>query len=915
MKGKILLILILLACVFLSMEVASAYYCFQEYANVSACGAPVGGTYSFENTWFVPSNIINANWEDFGFSIDNFSYVYENYTKPNGALSTSLWEVKSGMRFSNYSLPADCWGAYANQLTLGVLSNKNDSGAPGDTTHYWYAASCYNSTNWKNLSTYDGAGAANVSISYIYEEAMIWDIASIPVYPTFPFASNLSIVAAYTFDEPSFNATYGSRIIDVHKGKYNITNMGGIATWQGNTSAVMNNSLYFYTSSAHNATLPLAATNTTNIKGSNYSFSVWVKWDNNTGDSAGQRIWATDPTASTNDFQVSPSTKELSYTPSGSSPAVLNVTMPINIWTMLTFVCNNASTWDVYMNDTLVMHNTTKACEVSTLYPLRLASLRDSTPARVFGGNYDNLIIFNKSLNRTDIKDLYSHRGIWSNSTIYGLYEFSVDYDEEVYSTTTHSFYLNISYDYAYWNNTPTAYLEYNNTLRATVPFIGSNGYGYFKDTLEVPFVNAPKNVSFVWVITLANDTTSSTNDMGNYLNQTIYPIFIDNCTNYNKTIFNFTMLDEESLNKVNGTIQVDISLYNPQRTNLTASINMSMPYLTGSDSRICISDFNATYSLDYIIKHYINSTYFEKFRNIQNMTFTNSTPMQNVTLYNLLTEHGYPFEIAVYGNYLTPNGDNGLLVEVQKKYIPSADFKLVESAVTSARSSTYVHLTPNTQIYNFIVSYMGQPIATFNNYQVQCQNPSYSQCSISFNLGQATALAGNFKNYGNISSVYLMNTSSQVLYYTYTSTNGATHTILQTVVLNDAFGNQTICNITSTSTSATLTCAIPSGYGNQTILSSIYSDGVFVGSTIISTSPSRNLYGVDILMELFMFSTVVLLFIAHPIIIIFGAILGMLLSGVLIYITQGSLSSIIAAILYYVVGGGILIWQISKRL
>jgi hypothetical protein len=158
------------------------------------------------------------------------------------------------------------------------------------------------------------------------------------------------------------------------------------------------------------------------------------------------------------------------------------------------------------------------------------------------------------------------------------------------------------------------------------------------------------------------------------------------------------------------------------------------------------------------------------------------------------------------------------------------------------------------------------------------------------------------------------MDTENQTMYSTFQTTDGQVHTINQVVYLFDAFENQTICNSSLSSTSGTFICNIPATYGNRTIIAKVYSDGQHIANKVISTSPEQNFFGVDILLELLMFCTLVLLFIAHPVMIVIGAILGLLFSTSLIFLTQGSLSSIIAAVFYYLIAGGIIIWQISKR-
>jgi hypothetical protein len=263
----------------------------------------------------------------------------------------------------------------------------------------------------------------------------------------------------------------------------------------------------------------------------------------------------------------------------------------------------------------------------------------------------------------------------------------------------------------------------------------------------------------------------------------------------------------------------------------------------------------------------------------------------------------------------LTSNGNSDLLIDVQKRYISQNKFISVESSVTDLIGNTLLNLVPNTEIYNFIVSYKGRTLATFNNYQVQCQNELYSQCSIVLNLGQVLETIPSLDNYGNVSISYNLDEASNILYLYYNSLDGQSHDINQIVKKYD---NTVICNNTGTGTSGTLTCSITTVYQNTTLFSDVASDGVYIGSNTFATGTDLkdlDIYGIDIYIELLMYSTMVLLFIANPILIVIGSMLGILFAVLLIFFTGASASSIIATIIYFIIAGGIIIWQISRKI
>ena len=147
-------------------ETGGTFYehtCYQESANVSTtCGGLDTGSYSCEGVWYSIwgpcENTYDGDWDSSGFHLFTMdAYMYVNYSKPRGALNSSLWLV-GDFDIRNLTIDANCW-------SLEPLRFKVKSGwSPAFT--YW---SCWNSTDWKLLST----GSSYV----IYEEAMWWDIS------------------------------------------------------------------------------------------------------------------------------------------------------------------------------------------------------------------------------------------------------------------------------------------------------------------------------------------------------------------------------------------------------------------------------------------------------------------------------------------------------------------------------------------------------------------------------------------------------------------------------------------------------------------------------------------------------------------------------------------------------------------
>ncbi|GAI51716.1 unnamed protein product, partial [marine sediment metagenome] len=98
----------------------------------------------------------------------DYAYVYFNYTKPVGASSTSLWQVKDSGSYPskiNMSIPSDCWNQ--DPLRFQYISIYVQS-TPAHIKEY--RGSCWDGDTWQSLRS--GSEGDN-----IYEEAMWWNIS------------------------------------------------------------------------------------------------------------------------------------------------------------------------------------------------------------------------------------------------------------------------------------------------------------------------------------------------------------------------------------------------------------------------------------------------------------------------------------------------------------------------------------------------------------------------------------------------------------------------------------------------------------------------------------------------------------------------------------------------------------------
>jgi DNA-directed RNA polymerase specialized sigma24 family protein len=183
----------------LGSSLISEGMCHQETANESHiddgnCGLDYSGDYACEGTWSDarPCNL-SYDGSYFGSSFgesagETYVSLYTNYSKPSGALSTSLFSfniASIAIDEDNVSIPSGCWEQQKLQFKslLGPTYTSN-------ITFF-----CHNGTDWESMGIYSGYGR-------LVEESMWWNISEsggsslksglIPVGSGTPFYTNAS---------------------------------------------------------------------------------------------------------------------------------------------------------------------------------------------------------------------------------------------------------------------------------------------------------------------------------------------------------------------------------------------------------------------------------------------------------------------------------------------------------------------------------------------------------------------------------------------------------------------------------------------------------------------------------------------------------------------------------------------------
>lgn len=533
-----------------------------------------------------------------------------------------------------------------------------------------------------------------------------------------------------------------------------------------------------------------------------------------------------------------------------------------------------------------------------------LTGIKNSTQFILEADNLNITLYANDTLGNTNSSFIN-----WS----YNLLVNSINFSEQARSGTLENFTINVIIADKFTG--VSMFLNYNgvnNSMTST----SSNHTRTYTTQLIVPAVLVDTNIILFFITTLSEGevvTIISTDEE----NQTVSPFLIDDCSVFTKTLLSFEMVDEDSLNEINGTIEIALDIFSIGTTQLVNTFNTSFNYIIGEDSKICLENITEDYSMSYQIRHFGDETqYFKKYRNVQLLTINNDTISQNITLYNLNLSRGNSFNVIVVGNLLSSQGNSGLLVDTQRQYLATNEFVSVESPITDSSGVAIANLVETEEIYNFLISFNGELLGTFNNFQVKCVNAALGQCSITLNLATATGGPTDFETFGNITQVFLLDTNTNILHHTFSSTDGTSKTVRSLVIKNDGYANETICDSSTSGTSGTILCPITVAFQNVSICVQTFVDGQeqTIGTKCFTQGPDVNWQGADILIMLLMFSSITLLFLAHPITIIIGAILGLAIPVIFITSAEASLGVLFGAVLFYIAAGIVAIIVIAKK-
>lgn len=456
------------------------------------------------------------------------------------------------------------------------------------------------------------------------------------------------------------------------------------------------------------------------------------------------------------------------------------------------------------------------------------------------------------------------------------------------------------------------AWFSYNgtNTL-GSITSLGSNQYT-FNITKDTP--GTAGNYAHNWIITVTDgvdtfgfNTTTRTQTVGN--------ILVDDCGTYKSVLFNFTNYDEDSRTILkypyyNNSINLAIKIGNPS---LTIYSSYAFNKSNINSAAVCANESLSNYYGVDLTVQYSSTDHVTEYFNIQNYTYNQFN--RNITLYDLLTTSSQEFLLNIKDENYIPLQD--ALVEIQRYYVQTGGFDIVEIPKTDTLGKTIAHLVSNSATYNIYLWRGGQLLGAFTNVQAYCDSGS-TDCQINLNVQGSNVVVDNFISDEGIYYVTAYNDTTRTFSITYTGTDSTiTKTVSLTGVLNSAYLNQTVCTGSLTAYAGTVNCAVPSTYQNNTVWFTGYSDGTELFTTPVYVgyaSKSSILFkGRTIFAALLFVPLFALIMIGSPAMALIGMLLGVVASIGLDLVDGLSFFGVGSAFVWLVIGTLIIIFKISR--
>lgn len=478
-----------------------------------------------------------------------------------------------------------------------------------------------------------------------------------------------------------------------------------------------------------------------------------------------------------------------------NTPPTININIPINMTTILTFesvynITLNVSAIDVGIGlDSCWWYNGTINASFNCA---------DNVTGNFTKGWHEIKVYANDTL---------GNEAENSTSFLISYVQEEIIYNATTYETKSETYILNLNTSYI---NSLNISFIYNGTYYLPTTTNNSENATAYK-TLTMVYISDVVNRTFYWNYTI--------NGINRYLgpfNQTIYPTNLTYCANGvgGFVTLNFTLWNENTLLPATGNFKIDFDIWQEGSTlhtnksfDLSGSQNYTFCFGTSTDKYMADADILYG-SSPYVAEHYY-------LRNFQLGNITN-----HILLYPLPLENSTTFTTTVYDANREKYKD--AILKVMRQYIGQGTYLLIEEGLTDNEGNTLVHLINEDATYKFIIEKNNEVIFETLPQSLKC-NSLIETCTISIIMsGTSATKYHTFTNYPNVVYSFNFNNDTNMLTYSWNDPTGATHVGRLLILDIMKTGNNITIMNTSVSSSTGIITFNFTGY-NGTYLSKIY--------------------------------------------------------------------------------------------
>lgn len=427
------------------------------------------------------------------------------------------------------------------------------------------------------------------------------------------------------------------------------------------------------------------------------------------------------------------------------------------------------------------------------------------------------------------------------------LQESNETFNFSVFETDLEGFTLNISSSLDILS--VTAVLDYNNT-----DFTGTSDCDSVTDTclinvaIDLPLVTSPETEQrgLFWKLSIFNGTTTTFHNT-TVTYQNVTRIHLEECnTTYSTISLNFTSLEERNQSRIDPFFFDGDFDFWLGGGSITQSNSFSKTNVT--ELNLCVSPTTERFWVDSTINYNepVNETYTTRSYYFQNDTI-NST-QQDIPLYLLQSASSTTFILKVQDQNLLPVAD--ALIIIQKFFPGEGVFKTVQISKTDGNGQTVGFFETETVDYRFRIQKHG--VILLPNTSPRKIVGETAPFTIIFNIGEDEGTPWeDFEEIIDLTATLVFQNSTKQVIYTYVDSSGDFEQARLWVFEQNFSGPtiNTICNSTSSQSSATITCSV-NATTTYTAISYITRSSIEVivdtiNFTIQSISETLGLFGV----------------------------------------------------------------------